>query len=54
LGGPEAATALGKILEDEVQVVREWAARSLEMITGRHVEYRDEKGEYVLPYSIYH
>jgi HEAT repeat protein len=54
LGGPAAATALERTLEDEVPVVREWSARSLEMITGRHVKYRDESGEYVLPYSIYH
>lgn len=54
LGGPVAATALERTLEDEVPVVREWSARSLEMITGRHVKYRDETGEYVLPYSIYH
>lgn len=54
LGGPGAAMALEGTLEDEVAVVREWSARSLEMITGRHVKYRDETGEYVLPYSIYH
>lgn len=54
LGGPVAAKALERTLEDEVPVVREWSARSLEMITGRHVKYRDETGEYVLPYSIYH
>jgi HEAT repeat protein len=54
LGGEAAATALEGTLEDEVPVVREWSARSLETITGRHVKYRDEAGEYVLPYSIYH
>lgn len=54
LGGPVATKALERTLEDEVPVVREWSARSLEMITGRHVKYRDETGEYVLPYSIYH
>lgn len=54
LGGEAAATALEGTLEDEVPVVREWSARSLETITGRHVKYRDETGEYVLPYSIYH
>ncbi len=54
LGGPAAALALEKAVEDEVLVVREWAARSLEMISGRHVEYRNEQGEYVLPYNIYH
>lgn len=54
LGGPAAATALEQVLDDQVLVVREWAARSLEMISGRHVRYRNEQGEYVLPYSIYH
>ncbi|OHB33048.1 MAG: hypothetical protein A2X84_01620 [Desulfuromonadaceae bacterium GWC2_58_13] len=54
LGGPAASAALEKAVEDEVLVVREWAARSLEMISGRHVKYRNEKREYVLPYSIYH
>jgi HEAT repeat protein len=54
LGSPGAVSALKKTLEDEVTVVREWSARSLEMITGSHVNYRNEKGEMVLPYSIYH
>lgn len=54
LGGPAAAAALEKTLADEVPVVREWSARSLEMITGRHVTYRNAKGEEVLPYAIYH
>lgn len=54
LGGPRAAVALEKTLEDDVLVVREWSARSLEMIRGQHVLYRNAKGEYVLPYSIYH
>lgn len=54
LGGAEVAPALERSLEDEVHVVREWSARSLEMITGRHVTYRNEKGEYVAPYNIYH
>lgn len=54
LGGPEAAKALKGTMEDDVHVVREWSARSLEMITGHHVKYRNEKGEYVLPYAIYH
>lgn len=54
LGGPAAAAALETTVDDEVMVVREWAARSLEMISGRHVKYRNEQGEYVLPYNIYH
>lgn len=54
LGSPAAVPSLEKTLEDEVLVVREWSARSLEMITGRHFTYRNEKGEYVTPYNIYH
>lgn len=54
VGGTEAVAPLQKTLEDEVHVVREWSARSLEVITGRHIKYRNEKGEYVAPYSIYH
>lgn len=54
LGSQGAVASLRRTLEDEVTVVREWSARSLEMITGSHVKYRNEKGERVLPYSIYH
>jgi len=54
LGGPAAAAALRPVLEDPVMVVREWAARSLEMVSGEHVRYRDAKGELVMPYKIYH
>lgn len=54
LGGPAAAEALQTSLEDEVHVVREWSARSLEMITGQPILYRNSKGEYVRPYSVYH
>ncbi len=56
--GPVGSSAsiphLKKGLADEVMVVREWSARSLEMITGSHVTYRNERGEEVAPYSIYH
>jgi len=54
LGGPAAAAALRPALEDPVMVVREWAARSLEMVSGEHVRYRNAKGELVMPYKIYH
>jgi HEAT repeat protein len=54
LGGPAAAEALSKTLEDEVHVVREWSARSLEMVTGKPVLYRNSHGEYVRPYQVYH
>lgn len=52
-GQPQAA-ALETLLEDDVNVVREWAARSLEMMTGRRYTYRNEEGKYVKPYNIYH
>ena len=54
LGGPAAATALQKTLEDEVHVVREWSARSMEKITGKPVLYRNSHDEYVRPYLVYH
>jgi len=54
LGGPAAAVALKKTLEDEVHVVREWSARSMEMITGKPVLYRNSHDEYVRPYLVYH
>lgn len=53
-GTTAAAIPLRKALGDEVTVVREWAARSLEVLTGQHVLYRNDQGEQVLPYSIYH
>lgn len=54
LGGPVAAEALSKTVQDEVHVVREWSARSLEMITGKPVLYRNSHNEYVRPYQVYH
>ncbi len=54
IGSEKQATALEALLEDDVNVVREWAARSLETMTGRRYTYRNEAGEYVQPYSIYH
>ena len=54
IGSAAAVAPLKKTLEDEVHVVREWSARSLEVITGQHLKYRNEKGEYVTPYTIYH
>lgn len=53
-GTAAAVVPLQAALEDEVTVVREWAARSLEVITGQHVTYRNDQGEHVAPYSIYH
>lgn len=54
IGSEKQAAELETLLEDEVNVVREWAARSLETMTGRRYTYRNEAGEDVKPYSIYH
>ncbi len=54
IGSEKQTAALEVLLEDDVNVVREWAARSLETMTGRRYTYRNEAGEYVQPYSIYH
>jgi HEAT repeat protein len=54
LGGPRAAVALKLTLDDEVHVVREWSARSLEMVSGQPVLYQNSKGEMVRPYNVYH
>lgn len=54
LGGPEAKAALQRTLDDEVHVVREWSARSLEMVTGQPVLYKNSKEEMVRPYNVYH
>ncbi len=53
-GTAAAVAPLRKAMEDEVTVVREWAARSLQTVTGHQVTYRNDRGEQVLPYSIYH
>jgi HEAT repeat protein len=54
IGSEPQAPQLEILLYDEVNVVREWAARSLEMMTGRRYTYRNEAGEEVQPYNIYH
>lgn len=54
LGGDRAAEAQRLALEDEVTVVREWSARSLSMITGQAVHYRNGQGQQVPPYNVYH
>ena len=54
LAAKEAQEALKQTLEDEVTVVREWSARSLEMITGQRTLYRNAKGEMVPPDNVYH
>ncbi len=57
LGAINAKAAVAPLevaLDDEVNVVREWAARSLETVTGLRYQYRNEAGEMVAPYNIYH
>ncbi len=54
LGAQKAEQPLRQTLEDEVTVVREWSARSLEMITGQRTLYRNAKGEMVPPDNVYH
>lgn len=54
IGSAIAVPQLEAALGDEVNVVREWAARSLEKVTGRRYSYRNESGEMVAPYNIYH
>lgn len=54
LGGSGTAAALQRTLDDDVHVVREWSARSLEMVSGKPVLYRNSKGEMVRPYNVYH
>lgn len=54
IGSEKQAAELETLLDDEVNVVREWAARSLETMTGRRYTYRNEAGEDVQPYNIYH
>ena len=54
VGSGAAVPALELALQDQVNVVREWAARSLETVTGQRYQYRNEAGEMVAPYNIYH
>lgn len=53
-GSRRSVPLLQKSLDDEVMVVREWSARSLSVITGSKVMYRNAAGELVEPYSVYH
>lgn len=54
VGSDRARKALRRTLEDDVMVVREWSARSLSVISGTTVRYRDADGQLVEPYSVYH
>jgi len=53
-GSKSSVAPLQAALEDEVMVVREWSARSLSVLTGKPVDYRDASGKLVAPYSVYH
>lgn len=54
VGTARSVEPLKQTLDDEVTVVREWSARSLSVITGKLVEYRDAEGKLVEPYNVYH
>jgi HEAT repeat protein len=54
VGTTASVAPLEQTLEDGVKVVREWSARSLEAVTGKRYQYRNEVGELVAPYNIYH
>jgi HEAT repeat protein len=54
IGTPKSIPPLTVTLDDDVMVVREWSARSLSMLTGHEVEYRDATGVLVAPYNVYH
>ncbi|MFH1287137.1 MAG: HEAT repeat domain-containing protein [bacterium] len=45
---------LKPVLNDDVIAVREWAAKVIECISGGKCEYKNEKGEFVYPDSLYH
>lgn len=53
LADPAAVPALKKALADPEWIVREWAARGLESVTGQRVTYRNQRGNEVVPYSLY-
>ena len=53
LADPGAVPQLRRSLEDPEWIVREWAARGLESVTGERATYRNQRGEQVVPYSLY-
>jgi HEAT repeat protein len=53
LGDERAVPVLEEALEDGEWMIREWAARGLESITGRRYTYRDQHGDEVYPYALY-
>jgi HEAT repeat protein len=48
-----AVPTLKKALADPEWIVREWAARGLESVTGERFTYRDQHGKDIVPYSLY-
>jgi HEAT repeat protein len=54
LANTAAVPALKRALADPEWIVREWAARGLESVTGERFTYRDQHGNDVVPYSLYH
>jgi len=53
LGDERAVPVHTRALEDTEWMIREWAARGLESITGNRHRYRNQHGEEVYPYSLY-
>jgi HEAT repeat protein len=53
LGDERAVPLLEDSLDDEEWMIREWAARGLESITGDRYRYRNQHGKEVYPYALY-
>jgi len=53
LGDERAIPVLTRALADPEWMIREWAARGLESITGNRHRYRNQHGDDVYPYSLY-
>ena len=53
LGDPRAVPLLTRTLADPEWMIREWAARGLESITGNRYRYRNQHGEEIFPYALY-
>ncbi len=53
-GGEASVPHLQQRLEDDIIQIREWAARSLQIITGKPQRFVNAKGQVVAPYSVYH
>ena len=53
LGDERAIPLLEEALDDEEWMIREWAARGLESITGDRWRYRNQHGKEDYPYALY-